>query len=87
MSGSRNGAGINPVPERMKDMAAGTVEAVVAKPREGKFNKNAARRVRVAGLIPAVVYGAGQERSRLRSIRRRSPRFCTRTRAITRSLI
>lgn len=40
-------------------MAAGTVEAIVAKPREGKFNKNAARRVRVSGLIPAVVYGAG----------------------------
>jgi large subunit ribosomal protein L25 len=36
-------------------------EAVVAIPREGKFNKNAARRVRVAGKIPAVVYGAGQE--------------------------
>ena len=35
-------------------------EVVVAKPREGKFNKNAARRVRVAGKIPAVVYGAGQ---------------------------
>ena len=42
-------------------MAAGTVEAVVATPREGKFNKNHARRVRVAGLIPAVVYGAGQD--------------------------
>ncbi|WP_263367158.1 50S ribosomal protein L25 [Edaphobacter bradus] len=43
-------------------MAASTaVEAVVATPREGKFNKNAARRVRVAGKIPAVVYGAGQE--------------------------
>ncbi len=42
-------------------MAAGIVEAIAAKPREGKFNKNAARRVRVAGLIPAVVYGAGQE--------------------------
>jgi large subunit ribosomal protein L25 len=39
---------------------AGTItEAVVATPREGKFNKNAARRVRVAGKIPAVVYGAG----------------------------
>ena len=49
------------MPERMMDMAAGTVEAVVATPREGKFNKNHARRVRVAGLIPAVVYGAGQE--------------------------
>lgn len=41
-------------------MAVST-EAVVATPREGKFNKNAARRVRVAGKIPAVVYGAGQE--------------------------
>ena len=40
---------------------ASTVEAVVAIPREGKFNKNAARRVRVAGKIPAVVYGAGKE--------------------------
>jgi large subunit ribosomal protein L25 len=30
-------------------------------PREGKFNKNAARRVRVQGKIPAVVYGAGKE--------------------------
>jgi large subunit ribosomal protein L25 len=35
-------------------------ELVAAKPREGKFNKNAARRVRAAGNIPAVVYGAGQ---------------------------
>jgi large subunit ribosomal protein L25 len=43
-------------------MAAGkNIEAVVATPREGKFNKNAARRVRVAGKIPAVVYGAGQD--------------------------
>ena len=37
------------------------IDAVVATPREGKFNKNAARRVRVAGKIPAVVYGAGQD--------------------------
>ena len=36
-------------------------EVVVAKPREGKFNKNAARRVRVAGKIPAVLYGAGHD--------------------------
>ena len=36
-------------------------EAVVATPREGKFNKNAARRVRVRGKIPAVIYGAGLE--------------------------
>jgi large subunit ribosomal protein L25 len=43
-------------------MAAGkNTQAVVATPREGKFNKNAARRVRVAGKIPAVVYGAGQD--------------------------
>ena len=42
-------------------MATSTIEAVVATPREGKFNKNAARRVRVAGKIPAVVYGAGQD--------------------------
>lgn len=38
-----------------------TSEAVVATPRTGKFNKNHARRVRVAGKIPAVVYGAGQD--------------------------
>jgi large subunit ribosomal protein L25 len=42
-------------------MAANTVETVIATPREGKFNKNAARRVRVEGKIPAVVYGAGQD--------------------------
>ena len=34
-------------------------EVVAAKPREGKFNKNAARRVRFAGKIPAVLYGPG----------------------------
>ncbi|HEY6374191.1 MAG TPA: 50S ribosomal protein L25 [Edaphobacter sp.] len=43
-------------------MAATTnTEAIVATVREGKFNKNAARRVRVAGKIPAVVYGAGKD--------------------------
>ncbi len=36
-------------------------EVVVSKPREGKFNKNAARRVRVAGKIPAVLYGPGHD--------------------------
>ena len=36
-------------------------EVVTAKPRAGKFNKNAARRVRAAGQIPAVLYGAGHE--------------------------
>ncbi len=36
------------------------VSAVAATARTGTFNKNHARRVRVSGLIPAVVYGAGQ---------------------------
>lgn len=36
-------------------------DVVVAKLREGKFNKNAARRVRRAGKIPAVLYGAGHD--------------------------
>ncbi|MBV8113842.1 MAG: 50S ribosomal protein L25 [Silvibacterium sp.] len=35
-------------------------EIVAATPREGKFNKNAARRVRTKGRIPAVVYGAAE---------------------------
>ncbi|MGA7157267.1 MAG: 50S ribosomal protein L25 [Acidobacteriaceae bacterium] len=42
-------------------MAEKKIEAVVATPRTGTFNKNHARRVRVQGLIPAVLYGAGQE--------------------------
>jgi large subunit ribosomal protein L25 len=42
-------------------MATKNVSAVVATKREGKFNKNHARRVRVAGQIPAVVYGAGKD--------------------------
>lgn len=41
--------------------ATSSIPAVVATPREGRFNKNAARRVRVTGKIPAVVYGAGQD--------------------------
>ena len=41
-------------------MAGATVQGLVATPREGKFNKGFARRVRMSGLIPAVVYGAGQ---------------------------
>jgi len=36
-------------------------EVVNAMPREGKFTKNAARRVRVAGKIPAVLYGSGHD--------------------------
>ncbi len=35
-------------------------EVVTATPRDGKFTKNVARRVRVSGKIPAVVYGANQ---------------------------
>jgi large subunit ribosomal protein L25 len=42
-------------------MASKTIDKVVATPRTGTFNKNHARRVRVQGLIPAVVYGAGKE--------------------------
>jgi large subunit ribosomal protein L25 len=42
-------------------MASKTISSVVATPRTGTFNKNHARRVRVSGLIPAVVYGAGKE--------------------------
>jgi large subunit ribosomal protein L25 len=41
--------------------ATSSIPPVVATPREGKFNKNAAHRVRVEGKIPAVVYGAGKE--------------------------
>src|SRR5579863_7198056 len=36
-------------------------EVLIATPRAGKFNKNAARRVRAAGKIPAVLYGHGHE--------------------------
>jgi large subunit ribosomal protein L25 len=36
-------------------------EVVAAKPRSGKFNKNAARRVRVRGMVPGVIYGAKEE--------------------------
>jgi large subunit ribosomal protein L25 len=42
-------------------MAVSSIPSVVATPREGRFNKNAARRVRVSGKIPAVVYGAGKD--------------------------
>lgn len=41
-------------------MAGTTVQSLVATPREGRFNKGFARRVRMSGLIPAVVYGAGE---------------------------
>ena len=39
---------------------ANAVQSITATPRTGKFNKGFARRVRMQGLIPAVVYGAGQ---------------------------
>lgn len=37
-----------------------SIDSVTATARTGTFNKNHARRVRVQGLIPAVVYGAGK---------------------------
>ncbi len=40
---------------------ANAVQSITATPRTGTFNKGFARRVRMQGLIPAVVYGAGQE--------------------------
>ena len=46
------------MPEEMRESMP---EVVNAKARVGKFNKNAARRVRVAGKIPAVIYGPGAE--------------------------
>jgi large subunit ribosomal protein L25 len=50
------------VPEKENNMASEkTISAVVATPRTGTFNKGFARRVRMQGLIPAVVYGAGKE--------------------------
>jgi large subunit ribosomal protein L25 len=42
-------------------MANSKIESVKATPRTGTFNKGHARRVRMSGLIPAVVYGAGQD--------------------------
>jgi ribosomal protein L25 (general stress protein Ctc) len=68
-------------------MANPTFEAVVATPREGKFNKNAARRVRVAGKIPAVVYGAGQDAVAVSVDPKVITRFCTPTPVTTPSSI
>jgi large subunit ribosomal protein L25 len=63
MLAPNKGSGLNPVPEERNERAM--PEVVIAKPRQvpanGKFNKNAARQVRMAGKIPAVVYGAGHE--------------------------
>jgi large subunit ribosomal protein L25 len=42
-------------------MANSKIESVKATPRTGTFNKGHARRVRMSGLIPAVVYGAGKD--------------------------
>jgi large subunit ribosomal protein L25 len=47
------------VPDKENEMA--NAVSITATPRTGKFNKGFARRVRVQGLIPAVVYGAGQD--------------------------
>ena len=43
---------------RVRRFVMAEQEVVAAKTREGKFDKNAARRVRVAGMIPGVLYGA-----------------------------
>ena len=65
-------------------MASQKFDAVVATPRTGKFNKNHARRVRVEGKIPAVVYGAGLDVGRRHGRpARSSPRSCTRSPATT----
>ena len=59
-TGFTKGADLNtPCPNKRNETEM--PEVVVAKPREGKFNKNAARRVRVAGKIPAVLYGPGHD--------------------------
>ena len=64
-------------------MATATAEKnVEAKPRQGG-GKNDARRLRKSGLIPAVVYGAGQDRSPLPSIPSRCGASCTRNRDTT----
>ena len=47
------------MPDKETNMA-NAVQSITATPRTGKFNKGFARRVRMQGLIPAVVYGAGQ---------------------------
>ena len=47
------------MPDKETKMA-NAVQSITATPRTGKFNKGFARRVRMQGLIPAVVYGAGQ---------------------------
>ncbi len=60
-------------------------EVVAATAREGKFNKNAARRVRVAGKIPAVVYGAKEPAIAIELDPKQIPAFCTRIPATTRS--
>ncbi len=48
------------MPDKENKMA-NAVQSITATPRTGKFNKGFARRVRMQGLIPAVVYGAGQD--------------------------
>src|ERR1700760_5023299 len=40
---------------------ANAVQRFPPPPRPGSLNKGSARRVRMQGLIPAVVYGAGQD--------------------------
>ena len=44
-----------------EETMANTPEVIKATARTGTFNKNHARRVRTSGLVPAVVYGAGEQ--------------------------
>ena len=61
MAATNKGSGPQSARARNQETREQMPEVVTAKPREGKFNKNAARRVRVAGKIPAVLYGSGHD--------------------------
>ena len=45
---------------------------ITVEPRDTR-GKNEARRLRVRGLVPAIVYGMGTIRSRSQSARKKSP--------------
>ena len=58
-------------------MATATETTVLEAQARTPGKKNDARRVRVGGKIPGVLYGAAKRRCRSRSIRGRSRVFCT----------
>jgi ribosomal protein L25 (general stress protein Ctc) len=58
---------------------------ITVEPRETR-GKNEARRLRVRGMVPAVVYGIGSEPYRSQSIPRKSPASLRAVRATTQSL-